>query len=275
MIGQDADMSAAPIRRQAARVRCQVRSCARSIRHRLPSLRPSPLPSTPSAAAPRGFVRALHRYYEARPTPRLFHGSFGSSPSCRGPGSLRATAGQTRSPRFRRVPFVRDGIFDHGRATAPRIPGPHMLPSTFPTGSASAIFGFRGSITHPTRSLCTLRDRRRRRPRNTRYRAPATAYPRRSSTGRTAPACLAHRKSKEIQPPKSGNSRSPDAQLRRPEEIQIISRRREPRGKSALVSRRRPPPPRHTVLAGLAAMGTGARRPAMTARVAPGVALQA
>ena len=140
MIGQDADMSAAPIRRQAARIRCQVRSCARSIPHRLPSLRPSPLPSTPSAAAPRGFVRALHRYYEARPTPRLFHGSFGSSPSCHGPGSLRATAGQTRSPRFRRVPFVRDGIFDHGRATAPRIPGPHMLPSTFPTGSASAIF---------------------------------------------------------------------------------------------------------------------------------------
>ncbi len=140
VIGQDADMSAAPIRRQAARVRCQVRSCARSIRHRLPSLRPSPLPSAPSAAAPRGFVRALHRYYEARPTPRPFHGSFGSSPSCRGPGSLRATAGQTRSPRFRRVPFVRDGIFDHGRATAPRIPGPHMLPSTFPTGSASAIF---------------------------------------------------------------------------------------------------------------------------------------
>ena len=97
--------------------------------------------------------------------------------------------------RFRNGPFGRDvvqgrrsmreEVFDHGRATAPRIPGPHMLPSTIPVGSASAIFGFRGSIAHPARSLCTLRDRRRRRPRNTRYRAPATAYPCRSSTGKT------------------------------------------------------------------------------------------
>src|SRR5947207_14484249 len=43
-----------------------------------------------------------------------------------------------RSPRFRRVPFVRDMVFDHGRASAPRIAGPHMLPSTLLTGSASA-----------------------------------------------------------------------------------------------------------------------------------------
>src|SRR6266851_549871 len=49
-------------------------------------------------------------------------------------------------------------------------------------------YGFRGSIAHPTQSLCTLRTRRRRRPRNTRYRAPATAYPDRSLTGRTTPA---------------------------------------------------------------------------------------
>ena len=139
MTGRDGDCSAAPVRRQAVGTVRLVRFCVRSAACRLPSLRPSPLPSTPSAAAPRGLVRALHRYYEARPTPRLFRGSFGSSPSCRGPGSLRATAGQTRSPRFRRDPFVRDGVFDHGRATAPRIPGPLMSPSTFPTGSASAI----------------------------------------------------------------------------------------------------------------------------------------
>ena len=136
MTGRDGDCSAAPVRRQAVGTVRLVRFCVRSAACRLPSLRPSPLPSTPSAAAPRGLVRALHRYYEARPTPRLFRGSFGSSPSCRGPGSLRATAGQTRSPRFRRDPFVRDGVFDHGRATAPRIPGPLMSPSTFPTGSS-------------------------------------------------------------------------------------------------------------------------------------------
>src|SRR5580658_8858958 len=43
-----------------------------------------------------------------------------------------------RPPRFRRVPFSRDGVFDHGGATAPRMTVPHMLPSTLLTGSASA-----------------------------------------------------------------------------------------------------------------------------------------
>src|ERR1700682_2499032 len=47
-----------------------------------------------------------------------------------------------KSPRFRRVPFVRDVVFDHGRAAAPRITGPHMLPSTLLTVSASAEFWF-------------------------------------------------------------------------------------------------------------------------------------
>src|SRR5258705_12411679 len=56
-------------------------------------------------------------------------------------------------------------------------------------------YGFRGSMAPPTQSLCTLRARRRRRPRNTRYRAPATAYPDRSLTGRTTPAFLAHKQS--------------------------------------------------------------------------------
>src|SRR6266849_178943 len=44
-----------------------------------------------------------------------------------------------RPPRFRRLPFVRDVFFDHGRASVPRIAGPHMLPSTLLTGSASAV----------------------------------------------------------------------------------------------------------------------------------------
>ena len=43
-------------------------------------------------------------------------------------------------PRFRHGPFLRDGVFDHGRASAPRIAGPHMLPSTLLTASASASF---------------------------------------------------------------------------------------------------------------------------------------
>ncbi len=41
----------------------------------------------------------------------------------------------------------------------------------------------RGSIAHLTRSLCMLRARRRRRLRNTHYRASATTYPDRTSTG--------------------------------------------------------------------------------------------
>src|ERR1035437_1688323 len=43
------------------------------------------------------------------------------------------------SPRFRRDPFVRDGVFDLGRASAPRITVPHMLPSATLKASASAI----------------------------------------------------------------------------------------------------------------------------------------
>ncbi len=57
-----------------------------------------------------------------------------------------------------------------------------MLPSALSTTSASAMCNFRGSIAHPTRSLCTLRNRRRRRPRNTRYQAGATPYLGRSFT---------------------------------------------------------------------------------------------
>src|SRR5713101_2200244 len=43
------------------------------------------------------------------------------------------------SPRFRRDPFVRDGVFDLGRASTPRVTVPHMLPSATLKASASAI----------------------------------------------------------------------------------------------------------------------------------------
>src|SRR5271155_1668427 len=58
----------------------------------------------------------------------------------RGPARQQAARPNRRSPRFRRHPFLRDVIFDHGRATAPRIPVPHVLPSTLLTASASATF---------------------------------------------------------------------------------------------------------------------------------------
>ena len=48
---------------------------------------------------------------------------------------------------------------------------------------AAAISIFRGSIPHPMQLLCTLRNRCRERPRNTRYQADATPYLGRTCTG--------------------------------------------------------------------------------------------
>ena len=65
---------------------------------------------------------------------------FGSSPSRCGPWGQCAQRSNAGPPRFRRDPFERDWVFDHGRASVPRKAGPHMLPSTLLTGSASANF---------------------------------------------------------------------------------------------------------------------------------------
>ena len=73
---------------------------------------------------------------------------FGSSPSHRGPGSAQRPGAEVRSPRFRRDPFVRDVAFDPGRATAPCIAAPHMLPSTLKTASAPATLSI--SWLNPT-----------------------------------------------------------------------------------------------------------------------------
>jgi hypothetical protein len=75
-----------------------------------------------------------------------------------------------------------DVAFDPGRATPPRIAAPHMLPSNKNAAP-------RGSIPHPAQSLCTLRNRCRQRPRNTRYQADATPELGRTCTGWIAPAC--------------------------------------------------------------------------------------
>src|SRR5258707_520370 len=66
-------------------------------------------------------------------------------------------------PRFRRNPFARDVLLDPGGTAMPRMTALHMLRSTISTVSAAANSSFRGSITHPTQPLCTLRVRRRRR----------------------------------------------------------------------------------------------------------------
>ena len=66
-------------------------------------------------------------------------------------------------PKFRHDPFARDVFFDPGRVAVPRITVLLMLRSTIETASAPATCPFRGSITHPTQPLCTLRGRRCRR----------------------------------------------------------------------------------------------------------------
>ena len=67
------------------------------------------------------------------------------------------------SPKFRRDPCARDGLSDPGRATMPRMPALLILRSITNTISAPATRQLRGSITHPTHPLCTLRGRRYRR----------------------------------------------------------------------------------------------------------------
>src|ERR1700730_15715147 len=66
-------------------------------------------------------------------------------------------------PRFPRNPFARDVLLDPGGTAMPRMTALHMLRSTIRTVSAPANSLFRGSITHPTQPLCTLRVRRYRR----------------------------------------------------------------------------------------------------------------
>ncbi len=158
------------VRRIAASVTCWVRHCVRSMRCHSPSLRSTafPPPSPPPVLS--GFVRG-------------FIGTMQSSDPSLLPQWLRlndfpswsriatATVDKMRSPKFRHVPFLRNGFPNPGRAVVPRMAVHNMLPSTYLAVWASAMFTLRGQLLHSTRSLCTLRSHRHRGPRNTRYRA--------------------------------------------------------------------------------------------------------
>ena len=111
------------------------------------------LPSVISAADFSRLCSMLHRYYAA--VRLLVCSSTASSP--RLPVAARdrqATAGQTRSPRFRRDPSIRGVASDPGRATVPRITAAHMLPSAVATASAPAIS--RISWLNPTPQTITV-----------------------------------------------------------------------------------------------------------------------
>src|ERR1700737_1173818 len=124
------------------------------MRRCLPSLRPAafPPPSPPPISV--GFVRCFNGTMQPSDSSsvprqlRLLH--FLARPGI----TRRATAGQTRSPRFQRDPSVRDMASDPGRATVPRITAPHMLPSAIATASAPAIS--RISWLNPTPHTITV-----------------------------------------------------------------------------------------------------------------------
>jgi hypothetical protein len=102
----------------------------------------SPLDQVPSLHPLRcrslGLVHGLHRYYAPVRLLATVHHRLRLIAFPMRAVRISACRSVARPPRFRRVPFLRDVFFDHGRASAPRIAVPHMLPSTLLTVSASA-----------------------------------------------------------------------------------------------------------------------------------------
>ena len=91
----------------------------------------------------------LHRYYTA--VRLLIPSDPASAPRLSEPArDRRGDCG--RPPRFRRVPFGRNGVFDHGRAVAPRMTVRNMLPSTFSTVSAPANL-YLSRLNNPLHSI--------------------------------------------------------------------------------------------------------------------------
>ena len=107
-------------------------------------------------------VRQLHSYYYWVRLPPFVHHRLSVFPSRCGPeaGLLWPNAG---SPNFRRDPFARDLLFDPGRMGMASLSGPVHVAFDSLHGLRSCDDPLRGSITHPTQPLCTLRGRRRRR----------------------------------------------------------------------------------------------------------------
>jgi len=86
-----------------------------------------------------------------------------------------ATRPDRRSPRFRRVPFIRDVALDPGRATAPRLTAPHVLPSTDENVSAPAILSL--SWLTPTPHIIAVYASPRSSPSAPQHSLPGGRYP--------------------------------------------------------------------------------------------------
>src|ERR1700674_5049129 len=144
------------------------------MRRCLPFLRPAavPPPSPPPISV--GFVRCFNSTTQpsaSSSVPRQLRLlDFLSRPKI-----AQATAGQTRSPRFQRDPFIRDVASDPGRATVPRITAPHMLPSAVATASAPATS--RISWLNPTPQMITVYAWPGSSPSPTQHSLPGGRYP--------------------------------------------------------------------------------------------------
>src|SRR5215216_6318226 len=98
----------------------------------------------------------------------------GSSPSRRGPLRHKANGSEMRPPRFRCDPFARDVAFDPGRASAPRIAAPHILPSSEQRLSAPAISDL--SWLNPTPHAITVYASQPLSPATTQHSLPSGRY---------------------------------------------------------------------------------------------------
>jgi hypothetical protein len=97
--------------------------------------------------------------------------------------------GEVRSPRFRRFPFMRNGVSDRGRAVTPCIAVHNILPSTFSTASASATLGF-SRLNIPLHMIAVYASQPPS-PATTQHSLEGGSlppYPRRTFTGWKAPA---------------------------------------------------------------------------------------
>ena len=169
----------------------------------VPAICPSASSTARSAASlhrvPSGQVPRLHRYYRPTPTSRLpshlaSSPSLGTTTACaplrshgagrapRGPGPFLTAApapplhgGETRPPRFLDDPCVHAPLFDPSGAPAPGPFGTGDGVFRHANGVDSAKMIFRGSITRPARSLCTLHSRGH--PRTAQHSVPAGGQP--------------------------------------------------------------------------------------------------
>ena len=165
------------------------RLCVRGMRWPLPFLRPAAFPpplsaTSLSAGVVRGFIGTMQPSDSSYLPIRFRLLTFPNRP-----GIAVATAGGMRSPRFRRVPFERNGVFDHGRAVAPRMTVRNMLPSTFSTVSAPAGL-YLSRLNSPLHTIAVYASpwSSPSTPQHSLPGDPLRSYPGRTSTGGNAPA---------------------------------------------------------------------------------------